>query len=872
MWQIQRQCFTSCRLLSVLVCSLLTISAVCMSLRCRALTTSRNIRRRPCDKVWPSQLDTTGITHLVLAFATFDPKTFQVGLMNRDDEDIYKQFMALPDNIEKWLGIGGFEFTDPGPTRTAWSDMTSTQQNRKAFIDSLQQFCSKWKFRGIDIDWEWPSHESRGGNPKDGANQVELFKEMRQAFGDNFGLGVVIPAQYEYLKNMDVKGLETQANWLTVLVYDLHGPWDANIPGLGPKIKPHTDLKEIDDAMKLLWSSNIDSKKVNMGISNYGRGYTVADKNCMYYGCTFTSPSKAGSCTLQEGVLSICEIRRLIDEKNARVGVIAGGAEAKEASWDDQWVSFDDSDTIAKKQELANDRCLGGTALWAIDYGVCPSGGDSPSPKPGNSGVPSQSNSAPASSSPSSVAPSGSPQPSSQDSVQSSSALPAAPSGSSQPSSQAPVSSSGAPQATSSVSPPDESSQTTQPESSSAPGVSQGSSAAPSPVAPSSAGQSWAPSSASSSPAPSWSPSSAPSSVAQSWASSNAPSSPEQSWTPSSAPSSDGQSWAPSTAQGSSQASISGSPASTGWPIVPVPSGSSEASSPAGSSGQASSTGQSGSSQAGSSEGLSTTDTSAQASSSGQGTTTPLFSQGSSAPLSSVPFGTSTFASTSVDFGTSSFASSSGNQPTSAPGWSATFAPSDDSSVVTSATSSMAIVPLPSGGSSVVTSASTDLIIIPLPSGGSSTSTSATTNVIVIPLPSGGSSVTSNPWSRPIGDPVSSSQSNQPPGSSGGATSTAQSAQPVSSSGGATSDTPATTTTTNTPSTSSPPARFCPQECWEFDWCRIFCGKDFDIWPLPHECWYLDWCRLWWGFPAIQKDDKDKEPKCKLLGCGKWLL
>ncbi|KAF2028863.1 glycoside hydrolase, partial [Setomelanomma holmii] len=329
---------------------------------------SWNSRRRECDKVLPNQLDLTSITHLVFAFATIDPKTFQVGFMNHDDKYIYKQFLALPDNVSKWIGIGGFEFSGPVATRTTWSGMTSTQDNRKAFIDSLKRFLSKWNFKGVEIDWEWPGHAGRGGKPQDGQNQVQLVKEMREAFGTDFGLGVVVPAQSDYMSNMDPKGLEAYVDWLGILTYDVHGAWDEDIPGLGPKIKPHTDLKEVDDALNLLWSKDVDSKKVNLGIANYGRGYTVADKNCMYYGCTFTGPSKQGSCTQQDGILSTCEIRRIIAEQNLNWKVIAGGAETNEVTWDDQWVGFDDAGTLGKKLELANDRCLGGTALWAIDY------------------------------------------------------------------------------------------------------------------------------------------------------------------------------------------------------------------------------------------------------------------------------------------------------------------------------------------------------------------------------------------------------------------------------------------------------------------------------------------------------------------------
>lgn len=37
-------------------------------------------------------------------------------------------------------------------------------------------------------------------------------------------------------------------------------------------------------------------------------------------------------------------------------------------SWDqDQWVSYDDSETFALKLEYANKLCLGGTFVWALD-------------------------------------------------------------------------------------------------------------------------------------------------------------------------------------------------------------------------------------------------------------------------------------------------------------------------------------------------------------------------------------------------------------------------------------------------------------------------------------------------------------------------
>jgi GH18 family chitinase len=165
--------------------------------------------------------------------------------MNSADKEIYKQFLAL-SSISKWIGLGGWKFSDPGPTHNTWSLMTSTQQNRKAFIDSLKLFVENWGFEGVDIDWEWPGTVERGGNSGDKQNEVSLLTEMRQAL-PNKGLSVVLPAQTEYLHNMDQKGLEAQVDFFNVLTYDLHGPWDTT-----SGIAAHTDLGMINKLLEPL--------------------------------------------------------------------------------------------------------------------------------------------------------------------------------------------------------------------------------------------------------------------------------------------------------------------------------------------------------------------------------------------------------------------------------------------------------------------------------------------------------------------------------------------------------------------------------------------------------------------------------------------
>lgn len=101
--------------------------------------------------------------------------------------------------------------------------MASSKSNRQTFISSLLEFLKKWNFAGVDIDWEWPGANTRGGNAAiDKQNQVNLMKELRTALGFR-GLSVVLPAQYAYLQYMDPKALQESVSAFNVLSYDLHG-------------------------------------------------------------------------------------------------------------------------------------------------------------------------------------------------------------------------------------------------------------------------------------------------------------------------------------------------------------------------------------------------------------------------------------------------------------------------------------------------------------------------------------------------------------------------------------------------------------------------------------------------------------------------
>ncbi|KAI1779297.1 glycosyl hydrolases family 18-domain-containing protein [Hypoxylon cercidicola] len=116
----------------------------------------------------------------------------------------------------------------------------------------------------------------------------------------------------------------------------------------------------------------------------YGRSFTLADPSCNTPNgvCKFTGGAKPGECSQASGILDLQEIKDTVKSNNLSPQWDKAAA-VKWITWDsDQWVSYDDDDTFDQKRKFANNRCLGGTMVWAMDQ-VDQSADNSLAPAPG---------------------------------------------------------------------------------------------------------------------------------------------------------------------------------------------------------------------------------------------------------------------------------------------------------------------------------------------------------------------------------------------------------------------------------------------------------------------------------------------------------
>jgi chitinase len=351
--------------------------------------------QRSCGTMTPEQIPLGYYTHINFAFSLIDPSTHRLTPMDEKTGKLYSsvsKLKLLQPGLQVWLAVGGWAMNDPGKFRTVFSDIAASTSKQDEFFESLVSFLAANNFDGVDLDWEYPVADDRGGVPADFDNYVNFLARLRNRLnnmGKPMGLSLTLPVSYWYLRGFDIVNLEKHVDFYNVMTYDIRkfiparslgrkrhkaemltkltdGVWDSTVKSIGPYAHAHTNLTEIEEALKLLWRNNINPGRVNLGLGFYGRSFTMKDPNCMAAGCEFKEGGKGGACTGTPGVWSAAEISKII--KNGAKVTLDPVAAVQIVTWDgDQWVSWDDTKTLAMKVDYANQRCLGGIMVWAID-------------------------------------------------------------------------------------------------------------------------------------------------------------------------------------------------------------------------------------------------------------------------------------------------------------------------------------------------------------------------------------------------------------------------------------------------------------------------------------------------------------------------
>ena len=342
---------------------------------------SWSIWREPgCNPVTPEGLDVAGngYTHVAYSFASIDAN-FRLEPYESNYEvevPLYEKFNALkqqhPD-LKTLVAIGGWTFNNPGATEYRFSDTARTAENRATFAASCLDFLRLYNFDGLDIDWEFPGDLDHGGRVEDKENLVLMMQAIRDAFdeaGEDFIITVATPVSRTRMgEGFDFPSLLGSVDFFHLMTYNIYSPSQTNF-----EIGANTDMPYIFRTVDSMLNATVPPSQIVLGLAAYGRTYVLADPLCATAGCSFVEGA-TGGCGGTRGFMPYFTIEEYLESGKYQSQYWNPKTGTAELFVDENlFISYDDQDSYALKNNYATRSCFRGVMWWAADMKKAKSG------------------------------------------------------------------------------------------------------------------------------------------------------------------------------------------------------------------------------------------------------------------------------------------------------------------------------------------------------------------------------------------------------------------------------------------------------------------------------------------------------------------
>lgn len=288
----------------------------------------------PADKV-----DFTILTHVIHAFA-WPEKDGSIAVWEGFH---YPELVEAAHRAGRKISVafGGWGNCEGFPPVSADPKLRAT------FIKNAVDFCEKYGYDGIDLDWEFPA------NPKERDDLTTLVYELRDALDAMdrpMLLTMAISSGTWSGDHNDYAKITEKIDFYNDMTYDFYGTWTDraghNAPLYASQESVHASITF------LMRRHKIPSEKILMGVPFYGRRFKAAG----LYG-----PSTGGDGIVYREVVKLMN---------------AGGWKHQ---WDDvsmvpylqnesgdEIVFYDDPESIRIKTEYAKNNNLRGIMIWSL--------------------------------------------------------------------------------------------------------------------------------------------------------------------------------------------------------------------------------------------------------------------------------------------------------------------------------------------------------------------------------------------------------------------------------------------------------------------------------------------------------------------------
>ncbi|XP_069116472.1 chitinase-3-like protein 1 [Argopecten irradians] len=339
--------------------------------------------RQDVGQFLPSDIDASLCTHIIFAFAHI--KSHKLHTYYKNDTSLYAEVTGLKQQNPELKVLLAVGWAKVG--RKAFSRLVLNQSRIDTFADSAVTFLRQHDFDGLDLNWEFPA-VGHGATPDEKRKFGELCMTLRQYFDqESNSTGnerLLLTSAVSPIKSIidvayDGPVLASNLDFVSIMTYDMHNSITENHTDHHSLLIARSGAMGEDKYLSMTWASDywqqlgMTKQQINIGLATYGRGFTLANNTLSGIEAYANGPSNAGPYTEDAGVLSYYEICDMMK---------AGGQTFRNYGspyfvHGDQWIGYDDEESIYWKIVWLVQENLGGAMMFSFDLddfrGTCKS-------------------------------------------------------------------------------------------------------------------------------------------------------------------------------------------------------------------------------------------------------------------------------------------------------------------------------------------------------------------------------------------------------------------------------------------------------------------------------------------------------------------